>query len=162
MPPLSLKRFLDDALGKYNHHSFIATDPVSIPHLFTGKQDQEIAGFFAAIFSWGNRPMIIRKSKELMQLMRMSPYDFVLSHSDDELRALLDFKHRTFNPTDLLYFIEFFKYHYSSNESLESAFTRGGRTIREMLMGFHEYFFSLEDAPGRTRKHISTPARNST
>ncbi|MET0635535.1 MAG: TIGR02757 family protein [Chitinophagaceae bacterium] len=158
----SLKYFLDEALDRYNTHSFVASDPVSIPHLFEKKQDQEIAGFFAAIFSWGNRPMIIRKSTELMQLMKMSPYDFCMNHNDDDLRSLLDFKHRTFNPTDLLYFVEFFKYHYSRYESLESAFTIHGKTIREMLMGFHDYFFSLEDAPKRTRKHISTPARNST
>ncbi|RYY62907.1 MAG: TIGR02757 family protein [Chitinophagaceae bacterium] len=158
----SLKGFLDEAVTRYNHPSFVTTDPVSIPHLFTLKQDQEIAGFFAAIFSWGNRPMIIRKSAELMQLMQMSPYNFCLNHSDDDLRSLLSFKHRTFNPTDLLYFIEFFKLHYSSHESLESAFTMHGKTIRDMLAGFHNYFFSLEDSPARTRKHISTPARNST
>lgn len=162
MPSRSLKTFLDEALVRYNRPSFISTDPVSIPHLFTKKQDQEIAGFFAAIFSWGNRPMIIRKSTELMQLMDRSPHQFCLHHSDDDLRGLLGFKHRTFNPTDLLYFVEFFKQHYSTNESLETAFSSHGQTIREMLMGFHDYFFALEDSPARTRKHISTPARNST
>ena len=32
---------------------------------FPKKQDIEIAGFFAAIFAWGNRTTIINKSKEL-------------------------------------------------------------------------------------------------
>lgn len=162
MPSPSLKRFLDEAVTRYNTPSFVASDPVSIPHLFTKKQDQEIAGFFAAVFAWGNRPMIIRKSTELMQLMKMSPYQFCLNHTDDDLRSLLGFKHRTFNPTDLLYFIEFFRFHYTRHESLETAFTAHGKTVREMLSGFHDYFFSLEDAPARTRKHISTPARHST
>ncbi|MBP7389097.1 MAG: TIGR02757 family protein, partial [Chitinophagales bacterium] len=31
-----------------------------------------------------------------------------------------------------------------------------------MLTGFHNYIFSLQDAPNRTRKHIATPERNST
>ncbi len=30
------------------------------------------------------------------------------------------------------------------------------------LRGFYDYFFSLEDVPNRTRKHIATPARGST
>lgn len=35
----------------------------------------------------------------------------------------MNFKHRTFNDTDTLYFIEFFKQHYKKYTSLESAFT---------------------------------------
>jgi uncharacterized protein (TIGR02757 family) len=35
-------------------------------------------------------------------------------------------------------------------------------TIEKALTGFHHYFFSLEDAPPRTRKHIATPEKNST
>jgi uncharacterized protein (TIGR02757 family) len=74
----------------------------------------------------------------------------------------LNFKHRTFNSTDLLYFIDFFKLHYSKHTSLENAFTRYGDTIEQMLVGFHHYFFSLEHVPGRTKKHIATPERKST
>lgn len=162
MPSRALKQFLDEALSRYNQPSFVQSDPVSIPHLFTKKQDIEIAAFFAAIFSWGNRPMIIRKSRELMELMHMSPYEFCLHHSDDDLKSLLAFKHRTFNPTDLFWFVEFFKTHYRHSDTLETAFTRRGRSVREMLVGFHDYFFAGEDAPPRTRKHISTPARGST
>ena len=63
----------------YNQPSFIYNDPVHIPHLFSKKQDKEIAGFFAATFAWGTRPTIIRKSTELMELMHMAPYDFCLN-----------------------------------------------------------------------------------
>ena len=157
-----LKKFLDKKVDEYNQPSFIKYDPVSIPHLFTRKQDIEIAGFFAAIFAWGNRTTIIQKSKELVQLMDMRPHEFCLHHSPKELKRLLTFKHRTFNTTDLLYFVEFFKYHYSTSKSLETAFTMHGNTIEKMLTGFHHYFFSLEEVPARTRKHISTPEKNST
>ena len=157
-----LKEFLDKKVDFYNQPSFITADPISIPHLFTKKQDIEIAGFFASIFAWGNRTTIINKAKELMHLMDMAPYEFVRSHDEKDLKRLLGFKHRTFNDTDLLYFVEFFKQHYSSHKSLESAFTRHGNTAEKMLTGFHHYFFSLEDIPERTRKHIATPERNST
>ena len=160
-----LKDFLNSKVDKYNQPFFISNDPISIPHAFSRKQDIEIAGFFAAIFSWGNRTTIINKSRELLQLMDNVPYEFCMNAGPEGLKRLLGFKHRTFNATDLLYFIEFFKYHYSSNDSLEIAFTKwmntNDKTVENGLKGFYEYFFSLADIPERTRKHIASPAKNS-
>lgn len=137
-----------------------------MPHLFIKQQDVEIAGFFASIFAWGNRTTIIQKAKELMHLMDMAPHQFIQQHTEQDLKRLLAFKHRTFNTTDLLYFISFLKHHYSAHASLESAFTRHMTTsedaIQSALTGFYSYFFSLEDAPPRTHKHIASPAKNST
>jgi uncharacterized protein (TIGR02757 family) len=165
--PPSLKDFLDRKVDEYNQPSFISSDPVSVPHLFTKKQDIEIAGFFAAIFAWGNRTTIIQKSKELMQLMDMAPHQFVQQHKEKDLKKLLAFKHRTFNTTDLLYFLQFLQYHYTRHESLESAFTGNpdpapGEKVEWALDYFYSYFFSLEDAPARTHKHIASPAKHST
>jgi len=157
----NLVSFLNTKVEEYNQPSFIKDDPICIPHLFTKKQDIEIAGFFAATFAWGNRTTIIKKSKELMQLMNMQPYEFVLHHSDNDLKSLLNFKHRTFNATDLLYFIEFFRFHYTNNKSLETAFTKWGNDVEQMLTGFHHYFFSLEHVPNRTKKHVATPYKKS-
>src|SRR5258708_4073408 len=98
-----LKDFLNRKVNEYNRPSFISSDPVCVPHLFKKKQDIEIAGLFAALFAWGNRTTIINKSKELMALMDNEPHSFCISHSDKELKTLLNFKHRTFNTTDLLY-----------------------------------------------------------
>jgi len=156
-----LKKFLDSKVEIYNQPSFIKDDPISIPHLFTKKQDIEIAGFFAAVFAWGNRTTIINKSKALMQLMDMQPHDFCLNEDLGRLKRLLNFKHRTFNPTDLLYFIEFLQYHYRHYNSLEAAFTKWGNSVEQMLIGFHHYFFSLEHVPPRTKKHIATPEKKS-
>lgn len=161
-----LKVFLDKKVAAYNRPSFIATDPVCIPHAFTRQQDIEIAGFFAAIFAWGNRTTIINKSKELLQLMDNAPYQFCKDPSASGLRRLTSFKHRTFNATDLLYFVEFLQYHFSKNKSLETAFTKwmstGDHNVEQTLTGFHHYFFSLPDAPARTKKHIASPEKNST
>src|SRR6185369_8318098 len=136
-----LKSFLDKKVGKYNQPFFIQDDPISIPHLFSKKQDIEIAGFFASIFSWGNRTTFISKSKQLMELMNNRPYDFIISHKKKDLQKLLEFKHRTFNVTDLLYFILFLKHHYQSSPSLETAFSKWmkkeDKTIENALTGFH-------------------------
>jgi uncharacterized protein (TIGR02757 family) len=160
-----LQLFLNKKVKQYNHPDFIAADPICIPHAFTKKQDIEIAGFFAAIFAWGNRTTIINKSRELMQLMHQAPHDFILQHTKKDLKQLEGFKHRTFNTTDLLYCIEFFKLHYSTHASLETAFTKWMHkkdpTVENGLNGFYNYFFSLPDVPERTRKHIASPIKNS-
>ena len=163
----SLKIFLDKKVDEYDQPFFIKNDPVCIPHLFSKKQDIEIAGFFSAIFAWGNRTTIINKSRELMQLMDNAPHQFIVGHEVSDLKRMMGFKHRTFNTTDLLYFIEFFKHHYSKNNSLESAFfnsnTLGkqGNIIENGLNHFYNYFFSLEDSPARTVKHIASPQKKS-
>jgi uncharacterized protein (TIGR02757 family) len=165
-----LLEFLNRKVDEYNQPLFIPTDPVCIPHQFSKKQDIEIAGLFAALFAWGNRTTIINKSRLLMQLMDNAPHQFCLDHTDAALKKLLGFKHRTFNDTDLLYFIKFLQHHYRLYGSLEDAFIfpRKGKKpsakdlVENALNRFHEYFFSLEDAPRRTHKHIASPRKNST
>jgi uncharacterized protein (TIGR02757 family) len=172
----ALKDFLERKTEEYNQPAFIKDDPISIPHLFTKKQDIEIAGFFSAIFSWGKRVSIIQKSKELMRRMDMSPHDFILHSKGPHLKKLKGFKHRTFNEDDLFYFMEFLREHYKKYDSLEKAFTPslpperrlvrkdsfgGGEVVEEALDHFKKYFFSFEHLK-RTEKHISSPVQKST
>lgn len=163
---LSLKEFLDRKVEEFNQPDFIPNDPICIPHQFDLKQDIEIMGFFASILAWGQRKTIINKCNELIERMDGSPFDFILNHQDQDLKSLLGFKHRTFNDTDLLYFVSFFKYHYTHFASLEDAFLQLGTSepfsIEESLNAFKSYFFSLPDYPYRTRKHVSSPLQKST
>jgi uncharacterized protein (TIGR02757 family) len=159
-----LKKLLDEKVRLYNQPSFIPGDPIVVPHRFSKKQDIEIAGLFAAVLAWGNRTSIINSCNKLMQWMDNAPHDFILNHKDTDLKKMLGFAHRTFNATDLLYFIEFLHYHYTQHDSLEDAFAPGKtykeHNVEQALIHFHNYFFSIEH-PERTRKHISTPERKS-
>lgn len=159
-----LKSFLDEKVDKFNRPAFITFDPVSIPHLFTRRQDIEIAGLFAAVLAWGQRVTIINKCKELMAWMDHDPYRFILHHRQKDLKPFEAFRHRTFNGTDALYFIRALKFLYTSYPSLEDAFavSSAEQTVEQGLVRFHHLFFSLEDHPHRTRKHLSTPERKST
>ena len=165
---LELKDFLDIKVAQYNRPDFITNDPICIPHRFSKKQDIEIAAFFAAVLAWGQRKTIINKCTDLFDRMDNDPYNFMLHHGDEDLRRLLNFKHRTFNDTDLLYFISFFKHHYTLSDSLETAFlpSNFGQlesfTAEHALNHFRTYFFSLPDSPRRTVKHISSPTQKST
>ena len=157
-------------MNEYNNLSFIPLDPVSIPHLFNKKQDIEIAGLFAATFAWGNRTTIINKCTELMKLMDNNPHDFIINHKEKDRKRFLGFRHRTFNDTDLLYFVSFLQYHYREHASLEGAFfpkeifsslTKDDEIVERALSYFSTYFFSLEDVPPRTKKHVASPMKNS-
>lgn len=157
-----IKTFLDLKAAEYEQLSFIEKDPISIPHLFSKLQDVEIAGLFAATLAWGNRTSIIRSCQRLLEMMDHAPYDFILNHRDSDLKPMLSFVHRTFNATDLLYFIDWLKWFYQDNESLETAFfPNKNMSVKAALMGFNELFFSLPDAPGRTHKHVSNPQKKS-
>jgi uncharacterized protein (TIGR02757 family) len=161
----NLADFFNAKVTQYNQPAFIKDDPICVPHRFRKLQDIEISGFFAAIFAWGIRTTIINKTNELLRLIDDAPHDFIVNHQPQHLKKLLAFKHRTFNTTDLLYFIHFLQYHYQQHISLETAFTKWlspkDATIEQALIGFHQYFFSLEDFPPRTKKHIATPYKQS-
>jgi len=179
-----LKDFLEAKVAQYNSPDFIKNDPVCIPHLFSKKQDVEIMGFWAATLAWGQRITIINKCKELITLMDGAPYDFIINHQEPDLKKLLHFKHRTFNDIDTLYFIAFFRHHYERFDSLEDAFIpnetvilsdseesyprdnpqikEGLAVVENALNHFRAYFFSLEDSPHRTKKHVSSPSQKST
>ncbi|MDQ3550691.1 MAG: TIGR02757 family protein [Bacteroidota bacterium] len=158
-----LKDFLNKKVDEYNQPSFIQSDPISVPHRFSKKQDIEIAAFFASIFAWGNRTIIINKTTQLMELMGNAPHDFIIHHKENDLKTFLNFRHRTFNTTDVLYFILFLQHHYKKHNSLEDAFFyKGLSNQEERLNYFHKYFFSLPEAPQRTKKHIAAPFRKST
>lgn len=163
-----LKCFLDRKVSEYNQLSFIPLDPVSVPHLFSRKEDIEISGFFAATFAWGNRTTIINKCRELMALMDDHPYDFIVKHKEKDRKRFLGFCHRTFNDTDLLYFISFLQNHYKAFASLEDAFfpatvlkSKAAVVIEDALNYFYTYFFSLDHVPERTKKHVASPMKNS-
>lgn len=162
----NLKILLDGLVEKYNCPEFIEDDPVSIPHRFIKKQDIEIAAFWTAMFAWGQRKTIINKANDLLERMDGAPHDFILHHREHERERFLDFKHRTFQATDTLYFLEFLQWFYQSHTSLEEAFLKNMKPedahTQAALTGFHRLFFSLPDAPQRTRKHVATPATKST
>jgi len=169
--PFPLKRFeslrgwLDQKAGLYNHPSFIADDPISVPHRFAVLQDIEIAGFFAAIMSWGQRKTIISKANELMALMDDSPYAFIQQHSEKDRRRFSDFRHRTLQPEDILYLVDVLQRFYQSHSSLEYAFTKnlepGDEDVYHALSGFYSMVFEQPWVLERTRKHIATPVRKS-
>ena len=137
---------------------FIENDPISIPHQFDIKEDVEIAGFFSATIAWGVRSSIINNANKLMQWMDYSPYEFILNHSDNELKQFEKFVHRTYKGIDCVYFIQSLRNIYQNHGGLEKVFA--GEDVKESILKFRKVFFELPFLP-RTSKHIANPAKNS-
>lgn len=163
--PDDIKHILEAHVAQYNRPFFIEKDPICIPHQFSKPQDIEITGFWTAMLAWGQRKTIINKSQELVNLMDGAPYEFILHHQEKDRKRFSEFKHRTFQYTDTLYFLSFLQHFYTQETSLESAFTQFMNAedahVGKALAGFHQLFFSLPFAPKRTQKHVATPMRNS-
>ncbi|MBG6109557.1 uncharacterized protein (TIGR02757 family) [Flavobacterium sp. CG_23.5] len=157
-----LKDFLDEKVIQYNTVDFIESDPVQIPHLFSLKEDIEIAGFMSATIAWGNRKMIIKNSHRMMDLMGNAPYDFVMSHNENNLEQLESFVHRTFNAQDFASFIRSLKHVYQNHGGLETVFNKF-KELESMQKSIHEFKKIFFEVPHqyRTQKHISDPLNNS-
>ncbi len=157
-----LKSFLDEKVEIYNNPNFIESDPIQIPHLFSLKEDIEIAGFLVATIAWGNRKSIINNGKRLMDIMGQSPYDFVMNYSESDSDSLSNFVHRTFNTEDLLYFFKSLQNIYINHGGLENIFSKHLKTdsLQTSIHHFKKIFFELDHFP-RTEKHVSDPLKNS-
>ncbi|MDA9627687.1 TIGR02757 family protein [Flavobacteriaceae bacterium] len=162
MPKKELKSFLDLKVEMYNRNSFIASDPIQVPHQFSKKEDIEIAGFLSATIAWGNRIMIIRNAKKMMEIMDNSPFDFIMNHSSKDLESITGFVHRTFNSNDLQYFIKSLQNIYQNHGGLESILkpSKGDINYQNSITEFKTIFFELQHEV-RTEKHISNPLKNS-
>ena len=153
-----LFELLEDRYQRYNVLSYIDDDPIQIPHLFSRKEDIEIAAFLTSSIAWGQRKTIIRNSRELMQLMDFQPYDFVKHAGHDDIELFDRFVHRTFNGIDCRFFVESLQNIYLHHGGLEQVVTKGylqDKTAFSALAYLREVFLSIPHA-NRSEKHLSS------
>ncbi len=160
-----LKEFLDDKVQYYNHPRFIQSDPISIPHRFSKKEDIEIAAFLTATIAWGQRITILKNANSLLNKMDENPHDFILNFSKNDLIPFKNFVHRTFNGTDCIYFLKALQIIYREKKSIESLFTdhfneKTDKDYKAAISGWRNFFFSLTHAD-RSLKHFANPQEGS-
>jgi len=91
----------------------------------------------------------------MMEMLENQPHDFILNASKTELRSLSNFVHRTFNGSDLIYFVHSLRNIYRNHDGLQVVFETGfknGGSVFGMLNHFHGVFFEKDGA--RTQKHV--------
>lgn len=173
MNPQELALFLDEKHLEFNQANFITDDPISIPHLFSTKEDIEIIGFLTALIAWGKRNLIIRSAIKMTELMDMQPYQFVLAATEKDILRLQGFVHRTFNADDFTGFILALRDIYQNHGGLEEIFSLKDdfnlpypiflakeKAYLAIIQARH-VFINSPYFPKRTHKHLSNPAANS-
>lgn len=154
----ALRELLERWYDRYNRVDFIAPDPISVPHRFAGREDREIAGFFAATIAWGNRRAIVGNACRMMRCMDDAPADFVRNASEEELRRLRGCVHRTFSGEDMIAYVRalraFCRRFGSLGAFFEGRYAATG-SIPAVLSAFRREFFS-EPHPARCEKHLSS------
>ena len=159
---LELKEFLDEKADFYEQKEFIQNDPIIIPHEYEDKFDIEISGFIISIISWGNRKSIINSGYKIMDILESSPYDFIMNHSQKDLKRIKGSIHRTFNSDDLVFFIKSLKNIYTNYNGLEGIISnvKNGNNLQERISNFKKIFFELNHLE-RTKKHLPDPLKGS-
>ena len=162
MTLLELKEFLDEKADFYEQKEFIQNDPIIIPHEYEDKFDIEISGFIISIISWGNRKSIINSGYKIMDILESSPYDFIMNHSQKDLKRIKGSIHRTFNSDDLVFFIKSLKNIYTNYNGLEGIISnaKNGNNLQERISNFKKIFFELNHLE-RTKKHLPDPLKGS-
>lgn len=153
-----LQNILDTASEYYEKSWFIEYDPISIPKQYQLKQDVEISAFLVATIAWGNRTSILKNGHSIMERMDHSPYEYVTQSTEADRKSLIQFVHRTFNDSDLLFFVEGLKHLYKEQNSLEYYFNKPS-----LWEGITHFRNKILETPHllRSEKHISNPQKNS-
>lgn len=160
-PVIEIKQLLDQKVDEFNNPSFIADDPISVPHNFSTRQDIEIAGFLASAISWGNRKSIVGNARKLLHIMGDSPYNFLLQSNPEDFKPFLQFVHRTFNGEDCLFFITSLQRIYRQWDSLEPLFsTLNEQGAAHAIGRFRDVFLATDHLP-RSEKHLANPQTGS-
>jgi uncharacterized protein (TIGR02757 family) len=158
-----LFEFLEEKYQKFNCLSFIESDPIQIPHLFSNKNDIEISAFLTSTIAWGQRKTILHNAKKMMNIMDNNPYDFVINHSDKDLKYFEGFVHRTFKDTDLLFFINSLGRILNKHKTLKAYFTSEyskSKSIKDTIISFRKDFF-IPKHNKYTERHLSNIEKGS-
>lgn len=158
----AVKDLLDRNLELYYNDAFICDDPLQVPHSFSQKEDIEISALLTATIAWGQRKTIINNAKLMMSLMEDTPYDFILHHQESDLKAMDQFVHRTYNGTDLRFFITGLRHIYTKYGGLERVFNTfsSDAFLHKSIHYFRQCMFEVPHQK-RSEKHISDPLNKS-
>jgi uncharacterized protein (TIGR02757 family) len=157
-----LKELLEFKYDQFNRPEFIEEDPISVPHMFSGRRDIEIAGILAATIAWGSRKTIVKNARQLVQRLEYNPYEFLINAGDQELTSFHNFVHRTFNGVDCIFFLQALRRIYLEMPSLEEAFfpaSGADENIRNAISRFRAIMLRIPHQK-RSEKHLADPMKN--
>lgn len=141
--PLLRKSVTDTILALYEQYhrpEFIGLDPLITLRRFSRRKDLEIAGFVAAILSYGRVETIIRNVSFLFERMENEPARFLHETTyQEKKRCFNGFIHRFNNGDDVALLLQavgaLAAKHGSMEKFVAGKFTNNGGGVREALSG---------------------------
>lgn len=141
MPGPPLATILDAAYRDHHSHYSRSRDPLSLVHRYKNARDKEVAGFLAALLSYGNVRSILNNAGRVLDALGPSPYEAVRSRAFPV--SLADFRHRFTRGEDLEIVFHWLRSVLANHDSLECYFLLGRspqEPMRELLSGFVQRF----------------------
>jgi len=158
--------YLEFLVRHFELPDFIDDDPISIPHGFDDPRDQEIIGLYAALLAWGRRDTLLKNLAWLCEIMHFAPHQFVSRFSQKKAALLSNFKHRTFQPIDAVWFTLCLQAALLQYGSLENYFSSylgpNDQHVGPAIEGFSASLLDrVPDCPVRLQKHLARPSNGS-
>lgn len=158
-----IKDFLDLKVKAFNNQAYLETDPLQVPHRFSNIKDIEISAFLTSQLAWGNRKAIIKAASKVMELMEETPWEWITSSKEHNFDVFDDFVYRTFNGSDMKFYVqriaEILHEYDSLGNYFEHLYIHSHKDIKTLLSLFYSSF--MKDAPQRTARHLANVAKGS-
>jgi uncharacterized protein (TIGR02757 family) len=165
-----LKSLLDSLYRKY-HAEYLIMDPLEIVRRYHDPQDQEVVAFIAAALAIGRVEMLKRAIEEVLQSMKISPFQFVRSFDPiKDGKKFEGFKYRFYRASDIGLLMWWMHQMVDSRGSIEKFFLQeyhpGDPHIGPSLSRFVQavlkfpvrpFFLRLPDRGAGIRHYLADP-----
>ena len=116
-----LKKYLIFLADQYETPSFIAEDPIQLPHLYTTQADIEISALIASWIATGNRKAILKTACQIDQeIFRKQPYYFILRKEWEKYAGIEKSFYRYYSYDDFFQLCQTLYHVYTRQETLEA------------------------------------------
>jgi len=113
------KTDLNSLVKNYETTDFIANDPIQFVHNCKCKRDEEIAGFIASSFAFGNRKAFIKVLYDIFNCCDNDIYNYILNGDFQQLKGTY---YRIYKDSDIIALFEVLHKIYTKESGLEALF----------------------------------------
>ncbi len=135
----TIRKQFDDIAEQFNHPDFLQSDPILFCYRFTKREDIEVIGFIASMFSYGNVASIQIFLEKLFKGLSSNPYQKI---KDENLSFPSNIYYRFQTNKDIHIFFKGLQALLNGNTSLEYYFQNETLSTQERIQSFQNKFTS--------------------
>jgi len=136
----SIRKQFDTIARQFNHPDFLHSDPISFCYRYKKKEDIEIIGFIASLFSYGNVMSIQVFLEKLLKELSNSPYQQI-KNNDIYFPSNIYYRFQT--NKDIHLFFRGLQVLLKSSTSLENYFLDQSLPTQDRIQSFQNKFSSV-------------------